>query len=465
MIEIKVSNQIIININSFPSDVKEIIFRELTLQNPNYLQAEKYGYSTRNLEEYLYLYTHEGENLIIPRGYVYRLFRIIKDAGHEYRVIDQRLTLPPVDFNCRIRLRLYQVPAARALYKWGNGGLVAPCGSGKTEIMLVVMGALKQPALWVTHTKDLLDQVVERAVRSFHGMTREEIGIIAEGKVTVGERFTVALVQTLSRVDLAPLLNRFGAIFIDEGHHLPARSFLEPISQFPAKYRIWCSATPEREDGLTKVVKAAGGPVLCTICQEDLPTLIPRLIIIETAYTGFIDPGSYPKMLNELTSNEARNRLIVDTVAREAPGHYSLILSDRIEHLTILKAMLEDKMPEARIEILTGQLPKKKREGIMEQARAREVDILLATNLAREGLDLPHLDRLFMVTPKRAPGATEQELGRIKRPCECKQDATVYDFWDINNPIFKAQFWKRRAVYEKLGIKVDFQNGIQRIAK
>jgi len=98
----------------------------------------------------------------------------------------------------------------------------------------------------------------------------------------------------------------------------------------------------------------------------------------------------------------------------------------------------------------------------MEHVKTRQVDVLLATQLAREGLDVPHLDRLFLVSPKKALAATEQEIGRIRRPCDNKTDAIVFDFWDTGNPVFKSQFWKRRAVYEKLGITVDFKAGIQR---
>ena len=88
---------------------------------------------------------------------------------------DNRVELPPVDFHSRIKLRDYQMPAKQVLIKYGNGGLVAPCGSGKTEIMLAVMADLKQPALWITHTKDLLEQVILRALQSFDGMTRDEM--------------------------------------------------------------------------------------------------------------------------------------------------------------------------------------------------------------------------------------------------------------------------------------------------
>ena len=99
----------------------------------------------------------------------------------------------------------------------------------------------------------------------------------------------------------------------------------------------------------------------------------------------------------------------------EAPGNYTLVLSDRIEHLHTLEKMLKEKAPWINIEILTGRMNKKKRAAIMKQAQARQVEVFLATQLAREGLNLPHLNRLFFCTPKRAAGAVQQEIGRIMR--------------------------------------------------
>lgn len=460
---VKISNQIEITSNTLPKKLQQIIKADLTLDNPAYIQAEKMDKYSGHLERYIYLYQQEGMLLILPRGYIYNLIKILRAAGQEFQIDDQRLTLPPVDFHSKIKLRDYQVPAARELYRMGNGGLVAPCGSGKTEIMLAVMAALKQPSLWVTHTKELLEQVIERALNCFEGMGREDVGAIASGQVSIGVKLTVSLVQTLSKIDLEPILDKFGAIFIDEGHHIAAQSFLIPLSQFPAKYRIWCSATPDREDGLTQMVLSGGGPVLYSINQADLPTLTPKIRIIETAYSGYVDVEDYAGMMGALIRDSDRNQLIVDTITREAIGHYSLVLSDRIEHLDILKTMLEDRLPEMAIEVLTGQLPKKERTTIMERARARGIDILLATKLAQEGLDLPHLDRLFLASPKKAGAATEQEVGRICRPCDHKQDSVIYDFWDTGHPVFKAQFWRRKAVYEKLGIDVNMGRDVKRL--
>ena len=83
--------------------------------------------------------------------------------------------------------------------------------------------------------------------------------------------------------------------------------------------------------------------------------------------------------------------------------------------MNTLETMLKEVLPGLRIETLTGKTNKKQREQIRSQAQKREIDIFLATQLAREGLNLPYLNRLFLCTPKRAAGAVQQEVGRITR--------------------------------------------------
>lgn len=467
MISLTINHQIELSRDRLPEQLERFIAQDLTLDNPKYLNAVKRGYSANSIPSTIriYEYSKDYKKLLLPRGYLFRLIWLLRKTRQQYEVDDQRFTLPPVEFNSKIKLREYQEPAVNYLLKFGHGGLVGGCGSGKTEMMLDTMARIQQPSLWITHTGELKDQVIGRACKCFEGMKEKEIGVIAEGKVSIGDRLTVALVQTLRKINLEDIKYKFGSVFVDEGHHIAAETFLNPISQFPAKYRVWASATPDREDGLTKMVIAAGGPILYSVDPKDLPTITPELQIIETEHIGKSDPEDYPGMMLELITDEQRNQLIVDTVREETEGHYCLILSDRIEHLEILKNMLDEQMPEKINEILIGKMKKKDREAVMERARRKEVDILLSTQLAREGLDLPHLDRLFLVTPKKASGAVQQEAGRIMRPCDGKTDAVVFDFWDVKNPIFKTQFWKRKKVYQNLGIRVDMKNGIRRIAQ
>ncbi len=454
MLTIKVNSNIELDPAELPGFLMQKIKEDMTLPNPAFVNAERLGFWTGGMDREIMLYRYSGDNLILPRGYGPELVKLPRERGIPFKLEDRRLTLPPVNFNSRIKLRDYQEPAVKALVKMRQGGIAAPCGSGKTEMLLEAMARIGQPSLWICHTYELLNQTLERACIAFD-MEPGAIGIIADGKVTVGKKLTLALIQTLHKADLEELTGRFGAISIDEAHHLAAQTFFETVNSFPALYRLWASATPERQDGLTGMVFAAGGPIVYDIGNEDLPTITPKLVVVETDYNGHDE--NYTRLVTDVISNERRNRLIVSTLAKEAQGNYSLVLSDRIAHLHTLEGMIKEKLPGLTVEVLTAKKSAKERERIMEAAKAGQVDILLATQLAREGLDFPHLNRLFLCTPKRAAGAVQQEVGRIMRPAPDKQDAVVYDFWDSCSPFLKAQFWRRRDVYRKLGMDVDIK--------
>ena len=68
-----------------------------------------------------------------------------------------------------IVLRNYQEPCANALKKYVNGIFVLPPGLGKTQIGLHCASILGQKTLWLTHTKELLQQAKERCKLSSLG--------------------------------------------------------------------------------------------------------------------------------------------------------------------------------------------------------------------------------------------------------------------------------------------------------
>jgi len=433
-----------------PQAVLDSIKSDLTVPNLDKIKAEKAGRWARNIPDSFRLYEITNGVVTLPRGYGTRLADILKQHQVKYTMEDKRLILPQVTFGSRIGLFDYQGPAVERLVKFRTGGVSAPCGSGKTMIGLEAIARVQQPALWITHTKELLEQAVERACQVLD-IKPEEIGIIGSGKFTIGDRLTVALVQTLAKRDLTELVNRFGTVFVDEAHHLAANQFFKVVNKFPALYRMWASATPNRDDGKTPFIEAAGGPILHSIPKEATSTLRARVIWVPTAFRGTYDSGDYQTLLDDIVNDQERNNLIVETIAREWQGNYSLVLSERVAHLELLYEMLKQTLPAARIEILTGKLAKKKRTEVMARVQDKKVDILLATQLAREGLDIVHLNKVFLTMPKRAENALTQEVGRVLRPAPGKTDAVVFDFMDTNVGILKAQKYKRYQVYRNMG--------------
>ena len=107
------------------------------------------------------------------------------------------------------------------------------------------------------------------------------------------------------------------------------------------------------------------------------------------------------------------------------------------------------------------QVTSAQRKDILEAVKDRKIDILFATQLAREGLDIPHLTVGHMAMPKRGDsngkrdgGAVEQEIGRIMRPDpkNPNKKATWYDYVDYEVGVFQAQYYSRRRVYSRLGL-------------
>lgn len=450
-LNITIDSQIHIKLSDIPIPLLRQVQHDLTFDSPKYQSALRMGRSTFGLDDCIHAYTIADGVIHLPRGYAHGLLKRVADANVEPSIIDNRHALPSIEFDSRIELRPYQSPAVDALLLAEQGGIVSPCGSGKTTMGLAAIAAAQQPTLWICHTRELMTQTIERA-EQFLGLSRKEIGVLGNGKWKVGEKLTIGLVQTLSRRDLSEVVDKFGCIVIDESHHVPASTFSDVINQFPARFRWWLSATPTRSDGLTGLLFAVGGNAVYQIDRSQLPTITPHLVVVDTEYDRQYE--SYTTQISHLTEDTKRNQLIVSTIAENARGHFSLVLSDRIDHLKRLRQLLLKKIPKARIEILHGGLKKSEREAIMAAVRARDVDILLASSIAREGLDLPHLDMLYLCTPKRAAGTLEQEIGRIQRPSDGKHSAVVFDFRDGQNPMLNWQFKERSKVYTRLGMQL-----------
>lgn len=114
-------------------------------------------------------------------------------------------------------------------------------------------------------------------------------------------------------------------------------------------------------------------------------------------------------------------------------------------------------------EFKAWQVTPKRRKEILEACRTGSIQILFATQLAREGLDIPQLSVGHTVTPKRGDTGNsktglnlEQEIGRIMRPDPQNPDkkAVWFDYVDANVGVLKGQYYSRRKVYKRLGIKL-----------
>ena len=162
---------------------------------------------------------------------------------------------------------------------------------------------------------------------------------------------------------------------------------------------------------------------------------------------------NYPKLITYLTEDMTRNALIVSAI-EDNEDKPSLILSDRLEHLAHLMSLLHSDMEEQAV-MISGKMTTKKgkaeREQAMEDMRTGRKKYLFATySLAKEGLDIPCLERLYLTTPQKDYAVVTQSIGRIARVCEGKGDPIAYDF--VDNIAYLIKSYKRRCtIYRKNG--------------
>lgn len=403
-------------------------------------------------DQWLDFYGETSETITTPRGFGRHLIGLCNRYGVSYQFDDQRRELPEVDFEFHGSLRPFQVAAVEDMLKNHFGTLSAPTGSGKTVMGLWMVAERKQPTLIIVHTKELLNQWVDR-IETFLGIPKSEVGIIGAGKKQVGDKITVALVQSLYKV-AGQVSPHIGHLACDECHRCPSRTFTEAVTAFDSKYMLGLSATPYRRDRLSRLIFWFLGDVVHTVDKDQLiengDILRAEVITRETDFRPFHDSTTeYSKMLSELTQDPGRNRLIAADVAMEAGngGGICLILSDRKAHAEVIQNVLRGFG--VRSELLTGDVPKKQREAVVEKLNQGKAKVVCATGqLIGEGFDCRGLSTLFMATPIRFSGRVIQYLGRVLRPAPGKSTATVYDYVDVNVGPLVAAAKARQRIYD-----------------
>ncbi|MCJ8343971.1 DEAD/DEAH box helicase [bacterium] len=390
----------------------------------------------------------------VPLGYLEDYVNKLKDFGLKISVKNQLIT-NDVELRSSIVLKPYQDLAVQSMMKRHRGLLIAPCGSGKTIMAIELIARRKQKTLILVHTIDLLNQWREQIKTCLN----VDASIIGKGKKQTEGDVIVATVQTLIRDKklLMTLENEIGTLIVDECHHTPSTTFSKVVSSLRPLYMYGCSATPKREDGLSFIMHLFLGKTLHQIqsktLQDNKLLLKPTLFTIPTKFFYPYDSEdleSYSKMIESLINCQDRNELIIEKLL-QSKDEINLVLSQRVAHCHILRDMLQAKIGEQRIEVLTGSVNKKEREQIIQDAREEKISYLFATQLADEGLDIPCLLNLWMVTPSRNTPRIEQRVGRVMRIHKGKSKPKVFDFIDNKTKVLLSQYKTRFSrVYKKL---------------
>lgn len=452
---ITISNEI--TIHDTTPEVRQWVYERLKVQNPEYSNKVKLGLWVGNTPKELKLYRVSGDSVIVPYGVQKSLFNAFPYLENETkRVFAEN---KPVNYNADIKLYDYQENAVNSLIEACGGILQSKAGSGKTRMGIALICAMGKKTLWLTHTNELLNQSYNAAAEF---IDKKLLGKITAGKMNISDGITFATVQTLSKADLNALRYEWDMVVVDECHRCSgtinkATMFSKVLNNLAAQYKHGLSATLHRADGLIKCTYSLVGGVSHTVPDEVVNTM---RVEIQKKDTGVqisrqcLDTDGtlvYAKLINYLANHAKRNIQICDDIEELAnKGHSIILLSDRVEHLNVIYENLQPEYQNDTV-VLHGKVKKADREQALEDMRNKKKHILLATyQLAKEGLDVPCLDRLILATPVKDYAIVVQSVGRIARVCDGKGTPVVYDY--VDDIGFLQGMWKKRCTsYRKDG--------------
>lgn len=449
-------------IQNFTPEMLAYCKSTLTFPNPDYIKREEKGKWTGNTQREIVLFERAGNRLYLPFGTCKDVYlRFKKDIT---RVESLICPLRARKYDSRINLYDYQENAVEAVLRAKNGILVAPCGSGKTQMGLELAARIGGKTLWLTHAQDLLNQSMNRA-KSCFGLAPTEYGTITAGKVNVGNTITFATVQTASKIDLTQYRDEWDCIIVDEAHRAvgtPTQMmmFYKVLSALSARYKIGLTATPYRADGLEKCMFALLGGIVHEVPQSAVAgnTVPVRVKFVNTGYTPDIDDITdgdgtlnYAKLISDITESKDRNAVIVGEIQRAAQNGAVLVLSDRLQHLDALEKRLCAVLPyrTARLGIASTKAEKERRARILTDLNNGALNVVFATyKLAKEGLDVPNLRFVVFATPQKDKTTVIQSAGRVARKAEGKEYGMIIDFSD-DFGLLRGYEKKRRGYYKK----------------
>lgn len=206
--KITISN--VIHIHEPNEVVKKYCREKLTWKNPDYQKKKMMGFYVYNIPKEIKLYDFYNGDLYVPLGCFDDLWELhpYKEDYKDYSISK------PIKIESTIKLRDYQKPCLKAIEENYNGLFIMNAGTGKTITALECVHHLKQKCIWLTHTKDLLNQAKTECEENMTCKT----STITEGKCDCSGDIVFATVQTLVNIiDKGEIKqDEFGMLIADE---------------------------------------------------------------------------------------------------------------------------------------------------------------------------------------------------------------------------------------------------------
>ena len=470
------SNMLYIPLQGFSAKVVNHLKRIASFKNPEFYARQGMRLSTYNIPRIISCADMEEDYIALPRGCEDAVVAILEGNQVDYRVEDKTNHGENIAVAFKGQLREDQRAAIASLTAHDNGILNATTAFGKTVTAIGLIAERKVNTLILVHTKALLNQWKSRLEEFLQiDFTEDDLpkkrgrkrafspfGTLDSKGNSLHGKIDIALMQScLEDNGVKPFVRDYGMLIVDECHHVSAVNFERILKYANARYVYGLTATAIRKDGHQPIIFMQCGPIRYSAdakvqmaSQTFTRLLVPRF----TSYRELTDERStYARMIQKMTEDENRNRLIIDDVCESLEAGCSpIVLTSLTAHVETLANALTTHCK--HVVTLVGSESAKEKRQKMEYLRnlpSSEPLVIVATGkYVGEGFDYPRLDTLFLALPVSWKGIIAQYAGRLHREYPGKKEVRIYDYIDIRIPMCDAMYKRRLRGYASVGYQI-----------
>jgi len=355
-------------------------------------------------------------------------------------------------------IRKYQIGSIRAwiddINVTGNGVIKAPTGSGKSVIaILSALEMLKNKKdskiIYAVNSTTLLKQFQNFAKREDLPflLVSGEVDELKNGQksdlIALSVSYYYSQKKQKKHEKLKELIQNSDLIVVDEAHHTPASMLKSLLLDSPNSIRLGLSATPLREDGreleilgllgkisysidYTELVKNNYLVPLQYIQYETVPSKVIKEEISNIDVTKSYDAfaKTYSRLLRLFENSPYTNKQVISKI-KELNKYPALVIVRRI----ILAKKLSELLNENGIiaDWVSSKTDLNERMEKIENLKNGKLQVLISTSLADEGLDIPNLQLVVLLTQGKSRIKLVQRIGRVMRPSQNKQKGYILD--------------------------------------